>query len=102
MESLAIAPGFMLQADGATHVGQQREHTEDVVLIRRDLGLFVWADGAGGHNAGEVAADLACKAIAEYMEQRAGTAAAQPEFDRCGISAEARRLSIAVHQANRR
>ncbi|HEY6728713.1 MAG TPA: protein phosphatase 2C domain-containing protein, partial [Polyangiaceae bacterium] len=98
MESLAIAPGFMLQADGASDVGQQREHNEDVVLIRKDLGLFVLADGAGGHNAGEVAAELACKAIAEYMEQTARVAAEEPEFDRFGISTQARRLSIAVHQ----
>lgn len=102
MEPLAIAPGFMLQADGATDVGQQREHNEDVVLIRKDLGLFVLADGAGGHNAGEVAAEVACKAIAEYMEQTAREAADAPELDRFGISTQARRLSIAVHQANRR
>lgn len=102
MESLAIAPGFMLQADGATDVGQQRDHNEDVVLIRKDLGLFVLADGAGGHNAGEVAAELACRSIAETMEQTARETAEQPEFDRFGISTQARRLSIAVHQANRR
>jgi len=102
MESVAILPGFMLQADGATDVGQQRDHNEDMILIRKDLGLFVLADGAGGHNAGEVAADVACKAIAEYMEQTAGAAADQPEFDRFGISTQARRLSIAVHHANRR
>jgi len=102
MESVAILPGFMLQADGATDVGQQRDHNEDVILIRKDLGLFVLADGAGGHNAGEVAADVACKAIAEYMEQTARETAEQPEFDRFGISTQARRLSIAVHQANRR
>jgi len=102
MESVAILPGFMLQADGATDVGQQRDHNEDVILIRKDLGLFVLADGAGGHNAGEVAAEVACKAIAEYMEQTARDAAEQPEFDRFGISTQARRLSIAVHHANRR
>jgi len=102
MESIAILPGFMLQADGATDVGQHRDHNEDVILIRKDLGLFVLADGAGGHNAGEVAADLACKAIAEYMEQTAREAAEAPEFDKFGISTQARRLSIAVHQANRR
>lgn len=92
----------MLQADGATDVGQQREHNEDVVLVRKDLGLFVLADGAGGHQAGDVAAQLACEAIAEIMEQTAREAAEQPEFDRFGISTEARRLSRAVHQANRR
>lgn len=92
----------MLQAEGATDVGQQREHNEDVILIRKDLGLFVLADGAGGHQAGDVAAQLACDTIAEVMEQTARTAAEQPEFDRFGISTEARRLSRAVHQANRR
>jgi PPM family protein phosphatase len=37
-----------LCAAGLTDVGQ-RPSNEDVVLIRSDLGLYVVADGAGGH-----------------------------------------------------
>src|SRR5690606_8533154 len=102
MASPAVQPTLMLRADGATDIGQRREHNEDVVLLRRDLGLFVLADGAGGHNAGDVAAALACQTIAETMESTAKAAATQPEFDAFGLSTEARRLSAAVHRANQR
>jgi protein phosphatase len=99
---LSAGTDLKLHAGGVTDVGQRREHNEDMILLRQDLGLFVLADGAGGHNAGDVAAKLACDTIAEHLEATAGRAADEAEFDRFGIPSEARRLSIAVHQANRR
>jgi protein phosphatase len=91
-----------LRAFGATDRGQVREYNEDVVLLRPDLGLFVLADGAGGHQAGRIAAEVACETLAGHMEQSASGALEQDEFDRFGISSEARRLSRAVHLANQR
>ena len=46
-----------LAAAGATEIGK-REQNEDVVLVRDGLQLYLVADGAGGHNAGEVAAAM--------------------------------------------
>ncbi len=102
MPSPSVESKLMLRAHGATDVGQLREHNEDVILVRKDMGLFVLADGAGGHNAGDVAADLACRGIVEHMVSTARSAATEPEFDRFGISTQARRLSVAVHHANRK
>lgn len=90
-----------ITAFGRTDVGKQREHNEDVVLVRSDLGLFVVADGAGGHNAGDVAANLAVEAMERFFEKTAAKSANDPPLDRFGIPNAARRLSTAVHRANK-
>lgn len=47
-----------------TDVGRVREHNEDSLGLRPDLGLVVLADGLGGYNAGEVAS---CRAV-EFLQ----------------------------------
>jgi protein phosphatase len=58
-------------------------------------------DGAGGHNAGEVAAALAVHSIVNFLRAISPSLGELPEFDRFGIPNGARRLSAAVHKANR-
>jgi protein phosphatase len=95
------ATALTLQAAGRSDVGRRRRHNEDVVLVREDLGLFVVADGAGGHNAGEVASALAVRSLENYFGATVRAAHEQPEFNRFGMPNGARRLSAAVHKANR-
>ncbi|HEV3193017.1 MAG TPA: protein phosphatase 2C domain-containing protein [Polyangiaceae bacterium] len=86
-------------AAGATDIGQ-RDHNEDQVLLRPELGLFLLADGAGGHNAGNVASALATTTVANVFETTAATLADRAEVDSFGLWTVARRLSSAMHQAN--
>ena len=58
-----------LAAHGVTHTGR-RTTNEDALLVDADRGLFVVADGMGGHNAGEVASSLAVKTIGEFLARR--------------------------------
>ena len=90
-----------LEAAGRADIGKRRQHNEDVVLVREDLGLFVVADGAGGHNAGEVASALACRSMENYFGATIRATHELPEFNRLGMPNGARRLSSAVHKANR-
>jgi serine/threonine protein phosphatase PrpC len=50
-------------AVGLTDVGRRRQSNEDCYLVDSALGLFVVADGMGGHNAGEVASGEAVDAL---------------------------------------
>lgn len=56
---------------GITDRGLRRHHNEDAFLVREDLGLYVVADGMGGHAAGEVAADLAIREVERLIAESA-------------------------------
>lgn len=85
---------------GDTHIGS-REHNEDTILLRPDLDLYMVADGAGGHNAGNIASALATTTVAHHFESTLDEAHTAPPFDEMGLSWGARRLATAFQRANR-
>jgi serine/threonine protein phosphatase PrpC len=52
----------------ATDTGLRRSINEDNLSVRADLGLYVVADGMGGHAAGEVASEAAVDGIVAFVE----------------------------------
>jgi protein phosphatase/serine/threonine-protein phosphatase Stp1 len=46
-----------------THPGAKRKYNEDAYVDRPDLGIWAVADGAGGHEAGEVASAMIADAL---------------------------------------
>jgi protein phosphatase len=91
-----------LTAGGRSDSGP-RALNQDTVHWDLDLGLFVVADGMGGHNGGEVASRLAVEAIRNFVSRTAATTDIQWPFPiESGRSLNVNRLMTAVRIANRR
>jgi len=57
-----------MEAAGHTHPGRQRRQNEDAFAVELDMGLFVVADGMGGHAGGEVASRLAVSTVTAHVQ----------------------------------
>ena len=99
-----MTPAIPLTWAVRTDAGRRRSSNEDSHSSRPDVGLFIVADGMGGHVAGEVASRVAVESISAFIEDTAGADRNrtwpfpfEPE-----LSFEANRLKAAFRLANRR
>jgi PPM family protein phosphatase len=91
-----------LTVGSRTEVGP-RKMNQDYIGSWPELGLFVVADGMGGHNAGEVASHLAVETIRSFIAESAASADITWPFGlEVENSIDANRLTTAVRLANRK
>jgi PPM family protein phosphatase len=68
-----------LECFGMSDIGRVREHNEDVWAAYPEKGLFLLADGMGGHAAGEVAAKEAVNYLYQLFQRWEGEGSAEAE-----------------------
>jgi PPM family protein phosphatase len=60
---------ILIESAVITDIGKKRKINEDSVFLDDKLGLYLVADGMGGHRAGEVASNLIAETISDYIKK---------------------------------
>jgi PPM family protein phosphatase len=91
----------MLIVCSRTHPGTVRTSNEDSSMWEPDLGVVAVADGMGGHNAGEVASQLALDTMRSFLKKSASVDDFTWPFGfSANLSVAANRLMTAIKVAN--
>ena len=93
----------VIKAYGLTDVGRKRKHNEDAFASDVNEGLFIVADGMGGHAAGEVASKITVETIGEFIAAtRQKEEATWPFKYNHELDFNSNRLAVAIEKANER
>lgn len=93
--------GLVIQCAGLSDRGLKRGHNEDSLSVVPDMGLFIVADGMGGHNAGEVASRQSIESIVDFLRRADEEEFTWPFPPDPGLSPSENRISTAIKLANR-
>jgi protein phosphatase len=88
-----------VESAGISDIGRKRESNEDRVFIDDHQGIYLVADGMGGHQAGEIASSLVVKSIRDFLTDPASGSARSPNAG--PLSVEAGRLLAGIEWSNR-
>jgi serine/threonine protein phosphatase PrpC len=89
-----------LRCVAKTDVGPQRGHNEDCFAVVEEDGLYLVADGMGGHAAGEVASKMAVEVVTAFFHNSAGGEITWPFKVDPALPLVENRLSCAVKLAS--
>jgi len=93
---------IIVESAGITDVGKKRQGNEDALFFDDALGLYVVADGMGGHRAGEIASKLVIDTISKYVREASnnGGDPSKSASDKT-LSREANMLLSGIYLSNR-
>ncbi|MBI3354072.1 MAG: Stp1/IreP family PP2C-type Ser/Thr phosphatase [Nitrospirae bacterium] len=94
---------MIIESFGLSDIGKKRKINEDSFGLFQDTGLFVVADGMGGHAGGEIASKLAVESVSEFIAFSNGKEDITWPFEIDEArSKDENRLEVAIRLANSR
>ncbi|MGK4004220.1 protein phosphatase 2C domain-containing protein [Sorangium sp. So ce1036] len=94
-------PQLAIEAAAQSDVGRRRSRNEDSFAALPYLGLFMVADGLGGHAAGEVASRMAIEVVKSCFEEDDELEETWPRGEASLRERDEVRLVLSVRRANR-